>query len=251
MASFQAAEHETSVTLARDGVALWRQIAGELRRRLAAGEWAPGARLPTEAQLSARFGVNRHTVRRALDELTRDGLVRVEQGRGAFAAEDLLDYAVEPRTRFSAWIRRNSKEPSSRTLEVAMGEADAAAAAALGIPAGHPVAWTDRLGFADGRPVVLGRHVFDPDRLPGIEAALRSASSITAALRQAGVADYVRQSTRVTARMPTAQEAVLLQTARNRPLLVCENVNVDLSGLPIEYCLARYPTPRVQVVFEP
>ena len=88
-------------------------------------------------------------------------------------------------------------------------------------------------------------------RLPGIAAALRAEDSITAALRQVGVPDYVRQSTRVTARMPTAQEAALLRTARNNPLLVCENVNVDLSGQPIEYCLARYPTPRVQVVFEP
>lgn len=251
MARTQATDHESSVTLARDGVALWRRIAGDLRRRLQAGEWAPGARLPTEAQLSTRFAVNRHTVRRALDELVRDGLVRVEQGRGAFATEDLLDYLVEPRTRFSAWIRRNSKEPSSQTLEIVDGEADAAISAALGIPVGKAVVWTDRLGFADGRPVALGRHVFDPARLPGIAAALRTESSITAALCQAGVSDYVRHSTRVTARMPTAQEAVLLRTARNLPLLVCENVNVDLSGQPIEYCLARYPTPRVQVVFEP
>lgn len=251
MAHPRAAEHEASVTLARDGVALWRRIAGDLRRRLQAGEWAPGARLPTEAQLSVRFGVNRHTVRRALDELTRDGLVRVEQGRGAFAAEDLLDYLVEPRTRFSAWIRRNSREPSSQTLDVAEDQADPAVAAALGVSLGHPVIWTDRLGFADGRPVALGRHVFDPARVPGIVTALRAEASITAALRAAGVPDYVRQSTKVTARMPTAQEAALLRTARNRPLLVCENLNVDLSGHPIEYCLARYPTPRVQVVFEP
>lgn len=243
--------NEVSMTLARDGVALWRQIAGQLRAELARGEWTPGSRLPTEAQLSARFAVNRHTVRRALDELARDGLIRVEQGRGAFAAEDLLDYAVEPRTRFSAWIRRNNKEPSSRMLDLTECPADPATAAALGLAPGRPVVTTERLGYADDRPVVLGRHFFDPARLPGIAEGLRSAPSITEALRSAGITDYVRQSTRVSARLPTAQEAALLQTARSRPLLVCANLNVDPEDRPIEYCLARYPTPRVQVVFEP
>ena len=66
----------------QDGVTLWRQIAGQIQNDIASGACKPGMRLPTEAELSARFGVNRHTVRRALEELSRDGLVRVEQGRG-------------------------------------------------------------------------------------------------------------------------------------------------------------------------
>ncbi|HTN11112.1 MAG TPA: GntR family transcriptional regulator [Acetobacteraceae bacterium] len=74
-----------------DGVALWRQIANALEAEIAAATLAPGARLPTEAQLAARFAVNRHTVRRALEEMSRNGLIRVEQGRGSFVAEDVLD----------------------------------------------------------------------------------------------------------------------------------------------------------------
>ncbi|MFC7539728.1 GntR family transcriptional regulator [Siccirubricoccus deserti] len=65
------------------GVALWRQIAGSLEAEIAAGGLAPGARLPTEAELTARFRVNRHTVRRAMEELENRGLVRVEQGVAA------------------------------------------------------------------------------------------------------------------------------------------------------------------------
>ena len=104
----------------RDGrraVAADRRHAGG--RRSPPAHSAPAARLPTEAQLSARFGVNRHTVRRALEELSRNGLVRIEQGRGSFVAEDVLDYTVGPRTRFSEWIRRHNKEPSGRVLAAA------------------------------------------------------------------------------------------------------------------------------------
>src|ERR1700733_2427409 len=115
-----------------DGVTLWRQIASQIQGDVVSGACKPGTRLPTEAELSARFGVNRHTVRRALEELSRDGLVRVEQGRGSFVAEDVLDYNVEARTRFSEWIRKHNKEPSGLIRQLREVPADQGGAAGLG-----------------------------------------------------------------------------------------------------------------------
>lgn len=234
-----------------DGVARWRQIAGALRAEIVAGAHEPGSRLPTELQLAARFGVNRHTVRRAIDELARAGLVQVEQGRGSFVAEDVLDYEVQPRTRFSEWIRRHNKEPAGQALALAEGVADAAVAAALGIPEGAAVVRHERLELADGRPVCLATRYFPADRLPGLAAALAAEETISGALARAGVADYRRLVTRVTARLPQSGEAKLLRVPRGRPLLVAENINVDPAGAAVEFCLACYPTPRVQIVFEP
>ena len=51
--------------------------------------------------LSERFGVNRHTVRRAISTLVEQGLLRVEQGRGTFVAEDVVEFVVGERTRFT------------------------------------------------------------------------------------------------------------------------------------------------------
>jgi len=237
------------------GVALWRQIAGTLEREIAEGNPAPGGRLPTEAQLSARFGVNRHTVRRGLEELTRSGLVRVEQGRGAFVSEDVLDYSVGARTRFSEWIRRHNKEPSGRTLQLRLLAASPAVAEALGIAAAARVVLFERLGMANDRPVSLGLHYFPAARLRGLYAALGGTAGepigITEALRRIGIDDYQRRSTKVSARMPDAREAELLDMPRNRPILVTENINVDRAGSVIEFGLTCYPTPRVQIVFEP
>ena len=235
----------------QDGLALWRQIYNRLREEIAAGVSQPGTQLPTEADMSARFGVNRHTVRRALEELSRDGLVRVEQGRGSFVAEDVLDYAVEARTRFSQWIRRHDKEPSGRVLRLQEVAADQRVAAGLGIRPGSRVVLLERVGFADDRPVSLTRHYFPSGRLKGIQEALQETPSITEALRRVGIDDYLRQQTRVNARMPTPSEADLLRTARSRPVLVTENVNVDRQGVVIEFSTGCYPTPRVQIVFEP
>jgi GntR family transcriptional regulator, phosphonate transport system regulatory protein len=235
----------------QDGIALWRQIVGRLQSDIASGGLKPGMRLPTEAALSVQFGVNRHTVRRALEELSRDGLVRVEQGRGSFVAEDVLDYTVEARTRFSEWIRRHNMEPSGRVLQLKETAADSHIAGGLGIRAGGRVVLLERLGFADDRPVGLSQHYFPSARLRGVLEALRTAPTITEALKLVGVSDYLRQVTRVTARLPNAEEAELLRMPRNRPLLVTENINVDRAGTVVEFGVSRYPTPRVQIVFEP
>jgi len=235
----------------QDGVALWRQIAGTLQADIAAGTHKPGAQLPTEAELSARFGVNRHTVRRALEELSRDGLVRVEQGRGSFVAEDVLDYTVGARTRFSEWIQKHNKDPSGIVRQLREIPADQRIAAGLGVRGGSRVVVLERLGFADDRPVSLTRHCFPALRLKGILQALQASPRITDALQICGVEDYVRKETRVTARLPTQTEAELLRMARNRPVLITENVNVDRAGMIVEWSTGCYPTPRVQIVFEP
>ncbi len=235
----------------QDGIALWRQIVVRLQGDIASGGLKPGARLPTEAELSAPFGVTRPTVRRALEELSRDGLVRVEQGRGSFVAEDVLDYNVEARTRFSEWIRKHNKEPSGIIRQLREIPADQRLAAGLGVRGGSRVVLLERLGFADDRPVSLARHYFPATRLKGILQALQATPRITEALRSVGVDDYLRQQPRVTARLPTQTEADLLRMARNRPVLIAENVNVDRAGTIVEFAIGCYPTPRVQIVFEP
>ena len=232
------------------GIALWRQIAGAVEQDIAAGQLPPGSRLPTEAELSARFGVNRHTVRRAMEELESRGVVRIEQGRGSFVAEDVLDYPVGPRTRFSETIRRQNREPQGRMLRIEEMPAEATIAEHLKLRRGRPVVLAERLGLADGRPVVIGSHWFSAVRFPGIAALLASEPSITKALMTLGVPDYRRQVTRITARMPTPEEAALLEQSRTRPLLVTESVNVDLQGQPVEVSFACYAAGRMQIVVE-
>ena len=231
------------------GVALWRQILGALEQDIAGG-LPPGGRLPTEATLAARFAVNRHTVRRAMEELQSRGLVRIEQGRGSFVAEDVLDYPLGPRTRFSELIRRQNREPQGRILRIEEVPADAVVAEALQLRRGRPVVLAERLGLADGRPVVLGTHCFSAMQFPGIARLIAADPSITHALAACGVPDYRRQVTRITARMPTPEEAGLLEQSRTRPILVTEAVNVDPAGLPVEVSFARYAAGRMQLVVE-
>ncbi len=71
--------------------AIWTSIAEALTADIGAGRYGPGDKLPTEAELSVRFGVNRHTVRRALAALADDGLVHSRRGSGVFGTHSPTD----------------------------------------------------------------------------------------------------------------------------------------------------------------
>lgn len=238
-------------TLSRgDGVALWRQIAASLRAEIGDRTLPPGARLPTEFQLAERFQVNRHTVRRAVAALEEAGLVSVEQGRGTFVRSEVIDYTVGKRTRFSENLRQQSLSPSGRLIDVAVRRASEAEAKGLELRTGSKVIALELVGLADGLPISVATHCFPARRFDGLIAAYRETGSVSAALSACGVDNYSRLTTRVTARLPGAHEAELLEMPRAQPVLVAEAINVDEAGTRIEYGTACFAGGRVQIVVD-
>jgi len=233
----------------RDGIALWRQVAGALEDAIRAGRHAAGERLPTEAALAAHFGVNRHTVRRAIAELEASGLVRAEQGRGTFVRADVIDYPIGRRVRFRETLERQARDPDRELLGAEVVAAARAVSAALGIPPGARVELIELVGKADGRRISLSSHYFPRARFAGIGERWAEVRSVTGALAAFGIEDYTRRGTRVTARPADAREQRLLDLPRHRPLLITESVNVDAAGRVIEYGVARFAADRVQLVF--
>jgi GntR family phosphonate transport system transcriptional regulator len=232
------------------GVALWNQIEQVLTKEIEAGLLRAGERLATEPQLAERFGVNRHTVRRAVAQLAERGLVKVEQGRGSFVAEHVLDYLIGRRTRFTDLVNRQNRNPGGGFLFAAQVEAEGTVAKALKVAPGTALHHLETLGALDDRPISVGTHFFPAQRFPDLVEIYQREGSITRTLTHFGCGDYERRITRVTARIPDASDAELLRQARNRPVLVTESVNVDAAEVPVEYGIARFAADRFQIVFE-
>lgn len=233
------------------GVALWRQIQKALERDIAGGRFAPGDKLPTEAELSAAFGVNRHTVRRAVQALEAKGLVNVEQGRGSFVVEEVVSYDLTRRVRFSRNLLRQRRIPGGEILSSETVAAEGRVAQMLRLLPGAEAVRMDMVARADGKGLLVSTHYFPGERFPGIVAAYRETGSVTRSLARFGVADYTRRETRITARIPSARDARLLDQARNRPILLVESVNVDTEDTPVEYALTRWASDRVEFVVKP
>ncbi len=233
------------------GVSLWRQIQLELEDNIAQQRLTPGEKCPTEQMLALRFGVNRHTVRRAIAAMEEKGLLRVEQGRGTFVCERVVKYPVSKRTRFSATIRAQNKVPAGTLVHSEIIGADRDTAQALDIPYGTSVILLRTLNEVDDRPLGLVDHFFPQERCAGLAEAFRQTGSITGALARIGIVDYLRKTTRVMARMPDRFEAQTLRQPVNRPLLITESINVDTAGVPLEYGVARFSADRMQLLIEP
>lgn len=231
------------------GIVIWRQIADVLAEEIADGTLAPGARLPTEASLARRFGVNRHTLRRALASLEAAGSVSVQHGRGSFVrSPPALDYKLGARTRFSEIVAGQSRQPEGELLTVHESAATEAVAAALDLPVGAAVTVLEILRRVDGMPLSLSTTFLDAARFAGIDAAFRNTGTLTAALARFGVADYVRRATRIWTRLPSAEEALLLRQDCGTPVLVMESVDAELEGRPLRFSLARAAGERLQLV---
>ncbi|MDY0307598.1 MAG: phosphonate metabolism transcriptional regulator PhnF, partial [Desulfovibrionaceae bacterium] len=137
------------------GVALWRQIQDWLEFSIKEGEMPPGSKLPTEQELAERFGVNRHTVRRALTLLAEKELIRTEQGSGSFVREQVIDYAVGARTRFHENLLRQERKPRGELISFGVIPATTEVARALELEKGEPVIVLETLGEADGVRICL------------------------------------------------------------------------------------------------
>src|SRR5262249_50711632 len=115
---------------------LHRQLADELRRRIASGALAVGDPLPSEAQLCAEFDVSRGTLRQPLATLRAGGAAGGGGGKPPVVRARPMAQPFETFLSFSAWANALGRTPGQRTLEVARRPAPPEAADGLGLEEG-------------------------------------------------------------------------------------------------------------------
>ena len=232
----------------RSGVSVWRQIADTLTTEIRNRSYAETGRLPGEVELSARFAVNRHTLRQAVAALQTEGLVRIEPGRGMFVQHELLDYALSRRTRFSENLLRQGLLPSKQLLTAREMPAPERAAKELRLDKGSMVLMVETLDEANDAPIGLATAYYPAQRFAGLLEMLAQGTRTTDILKHFGVQDYVRAHSRITTQMPSEETARLLKQAPARPLLCVESVDTDMDGTPIKFGETVFSGDRVQLV---
>jgi GntR family transcriptional regulator len=214
-------------------------IARALRREIHAGTLAAGASLPSEAQLTARYGVSRGTVRQALAALRSEGLISGGRGRPPTVTRSILAQSFDQMVSFSAWAEGLGHTPGARTLELARRPAGAEAGRALGLAPGAPVFEYTRLRLLDGEAAMIelttfveavGRLLLDCDLDGG---------SVYAQLGERGVT-FGEAHQRVAAVAASAEQASLLGVTRRTPLLEVRRHVFDPDGVPLEWSCDTY-----------
>jgi GntR family phosphonate transport system transcriptional regulator len=232
------------------GVTLWRRIADDLEQAIARGTHAAGERLPGEVEIAARFGVNRHTVRHALAELTRRGLVRAERGSGTYVERKRLTYPIGARTRFSEIVGTAGRGAEGRLIAHGSEPATPEIAQRLGLPVGETVVRLEILRSADRVPICSATSWLPAARAADAARIYRAQLSMTATLAHFGICDYRRQSTRISAATADALDAERLRLVPGRAVFIVDSIDVTTRGVPILTSRARFAADRVELVVE-
>jgi len=235
--------HPPTSSPERDSI--WSRIAQDLAMAIGQGLYAPGIKLPSEHQLAAQFGANRHTIRRALAHLGQSGLVRSTQGSGTYVENLAVDLALGKRTRHrhnlaQAGLRGELRVIGSQTLA-----ANAEQALALQVALDSPLLYLQVVGEGAGQPLHVSERYFPLPRFAQLAQIVSQTGSITEAFAQHGVQDYLRQESRVSARLPSKEVAFLLGQSVTRPVLLVKSLNIDTADKPIEFAYAWFAGDRI------
>lgn len=230
------------------GVPVYQQlielIGKQIRQNYRIGDF-----LMPEVELADQYKVNRHTIRRALDELVKLGIIVRKPGKGTMVVSSPIDYQITNSTRFTSTLEEQGYDTQSRLLkkytELANNEV------------------RQRLGLADEEQVVVIktlRHVAEtPVCVITQYLSLRHFAKLTSVYRRGSVQGFLqrhyqielqRQDSFVTAVMPSAEQCQHLHISRSIPLLCIKTVNCNRdSGQPVEYSVSHNRSDCLQLQF--
>jgi DNA-binding GntR family transcriptional regulator len=256
-------------------MAIWQQLRADIARQIENGPLTAGDPLPSETSLAAVYGVSRLTVRRALADLARAGVVRTEHGVGSFVASQPLRHRIDDgqmsllesmthrghRVRQLVLDARQVDDAgASRAVPPAAAMAEAAAIPPSRVPAaaGFQDVWGEPYAFPSfPGPVVEYRYICWVDELPwsvsfaAVPAALApptwdGANSLFAAISAAHGVEVWRDDRRFSAVPATPDDAAWLEVPVGAPLLLLRGTNSDTGGRAVAHIVHRIRGDRAE-----
>jgi len=226
-------------------------IGAQIAAAIASGQLVPGTRLPPERHLAESLGVSRMTVRQALGELERDGLLRRVVGRagGTFVCEPKVDHDPAGMAGLSAELRRQGLADGAELISAEVEPARRRTAAALGLDAGERVVVIVRLRLSGGKPLAVERSSLPVRLFPDIEDM-----DLGGPLYDLMDEGFGRRPVRAVETLETAEarpsDARTLGIRRGAPLLLVERVGYAADGTPVEFARDRFRGDRTRVTIE-
>jgi GntR family transcriptional regulator, phosphonate transport system regulatory protein len=225
----------------------WTSIRDALSDDIVRGHLQPGDRIATEPELAERFGLGRHSVRRAISELAKEGKLSVEQGRGTFVGTpQMLHYELGKRTRLRSSLDGKGVDLARELLSAEIIAAPDRVRTALRLKTGAQVAHAHRITCANDVPIAFGSIFHSVARFPGFLERRAVFGSVTETYRSYGIADYIRLETTLHSRQARPDEARSLRQHADLSVTVIRAVDALPDGTPISMSEVIWAASRVK-----
>jgi len=216
-------------------VPLHHQVYVDLKAALDTGEYAVAERLPPERELARLYGCSLITVRRALDELAREGRLGRQQGRGTFVLPPRLDRDIGGSMSFTDEMQRRGLDPETRLLAARPEAAGETVAAALQLEPGSPTLYLERLRLAGGEPLLLEMVHLPAERFPGLLASDLEHNSLYDILTERYQSPIMRVREALEPVLLPRREAGLLAAKSRSLALLVEGIAFTRGDVPVEF----------------
>ena len=209
---------------------LYHQLMQRITADIERGKYPTGSRIPPEHELEQLYQVSRVTVRRALAELTSEGLLERKQGKGTFVSMPKGNVQLKSLHSFHDSCKMNNVVPSTDVIHVREMAASTADTEELNLSPGGRVLETLRVRRADNIPVVLEQNRFS--MAYAYLQDLDLSGSLYNQLREYGIEPKLAIHD-VSLCYASADEARLLETETGAPLVRLHEVVYDQRGRPL------------------
>ena len=213
---------------------LYRRLLAGLLSDIQTGKLRPGDLIPPEVEIARHNGISRHTVRQAIVELTREGLVRRERGKGTFVLARPLVQSLRTFYSFAHEMRERGLPFHTRVLHRTIARAQMDVARRLSLEEGAEVIQLELLRIVEGSPLSLEFCVFPHQRFPSLmDADLRFTSIYEVIAQQHGV--YITGAhEQLRPVVLDRRQADLLDTKSGAPAFHVDRLT-SAGALPIEW----------------
>jgi len=195
-----------------------------------------GELLPTQAELARRFGTSLITVRRAMSELERAGLVQSVRGRGTVVCDPVVTDRLGQVTSWTDSVAGLGRHSQTGWSTVTREVPEVRIRHLLGLKARQAAIRLERLRLVGNEPVCLMTNLLPAARVPGMERTGLAGESLYRFLRERyGIVPASATET-VSARLPTPAERRQLGRGRY-PVMVVERLTLDTAGKPMEWAV--------------
>ncbi len=218
---------------------IYYQLKEFLKESIEKGEWLPGQLIPSERELSERFGISRMTVRQAVTDLVRDGYLKRQRGKGTFVAEKKIERSLGLVTGFTEEMLLRGHVPGTEVKGFAVLPADPEMAQLLQIEEGASIYEIKRLRLADGIPMAFETNYIPVERLPGL----------TKEKMERSLFEYVENELSLTishgrrnieASIARKGESHILGIPEGSPVLLIRGITYFSDGKPMEIVKSIY-----------
>ncbi len=240
---------EEMVFRPRSDIPIWQQIYDHILGLIETSFLAPGSQLPGENHMAEKLGVTRITLRRALQQLQREGHLTARKGVGVFVRSLPSVFTVRDDRPFLQNFNARGREIVTQTLVLCRETVTTAAAKKLNLSEGEEIIRLCRTRSADGQPLYVNTKVFPGRPFPDFETAYRERQSVTDVFNAHGIGKYHRAETRVSGGFASSDEADLLRLTPGTPVFRINAINHDAAQRPIEWTLGCWPLTSVEFVF--